>query len=91
EAAALASLKSENVVQVYAFGLYEGGCYFVMELVNGPTLEALIAAYRERQTTVPLFRAVTVLTSIATGLAKVHATGVVHRDVKPANVVIEDD
>lgn len=91
EAAALASLRSDNVVQVYAFGLHKEACYFAMEFVNGPTLEAVIQAYRERHLTVPIFRAVTVLTSVASGLAKVHGAGVVHRDVKPANIVIEDD
>ncbi len=91
EASLLATIRSEHVVQVYAFGTHERACYFAMEYVDGPNLEAVIAEHTTRGMTVASYRALSILRQIAGGLDRVHARGIVHRDIKPANIVIESD
>ncbi len=91
EAQALARVRHENVVQVYAFGEYHQASYLAMELVVGESLEAVIDGYLAAKTTMPLVRALTILRSIVLGLEAVHAQHLVHRDVKPGNIIIEKD
>src|SRR5262249_49888394 len=57
EAKALASIRSQYVVQVYAFGLHEGSYFFAMEYVRGRTLRKIVAEHREHGDTIPLHRA----------------------------------
>lgn len=90
EAAAIASIRSEHIVQVYAFGLHKGAPFFVMEHVRGPSLHDLIAEHAAHEARVPLHRAVTIMLQIASGLGAVHRAGAIHRDVKPENVVVEE-
>jgi serine/threonine-protein kinase len=89
EATALASVRSEHVVSVHAFGLHEGTPFFVMEYVEGADLAEIIASYAERGGVVPIHRAATILRQTAGGLAAIHAHGIVHRDIKPSNVLVE--
>lgn len=91
EAKALASIRSQYVVQVYAFGPHEKSYFFAMEYVRGRTLRTILAEHREHGDTIPLHRTLTILNRIAQGIDAVHATGLVHRDVKPSNIVIEED
>jgi eukaryotic-like serine/threonine-protein kinase len=91
EAKALASIRSQFVVQVYAFGPHEKSYFFAMEYVRGRTLRTILAEHREHGDTIPLHRTLTILNRIAQGIDAVHATGLVHRDVKPSNIVIEED
>ena len=89
EAMALARVRSGHVVQVYAFGTHEGAPFFVMEYVEGADLDASIASYARSGGVVPLHRAGTILRQAASGLAAVHAQGIVHRDIKPSNILVE--
>jgi serine/threonine-protein kinase len=89
EATALARVRSEHVVQVYAFGVHDGSPFFAMEFVEGSDLESIIASYRSHGQVVPLHRAATILRQAASGLAAVHAQKLVHRDMKPSNVLVE--
>lgn len=83
ESRVLARLNHFNVVQVIDRGATQQGPYFVMEYVEGETLQQLIAKGRlTRQ------RALTILLHATKGLAYAHRNGVVHRDVKPANILI---
>lgn len=91
EAAALASVRHENVVQVYSFGTDDGAMFFAMEYVAGRDLDDIITEHASHGVDVPTYRALTILRQVASGLAAVHATGMVHRDVKPGNIVIETD
>ena len=91
EAKALAFVRSQYVVQVYAFGLHEGSYFLAMEYARGRTLRQILADHRVHGDTVPTHRALTILTRIAEGVDAVHAAGIVHRDIKPANIVIEED
>jgi serine/threonine-protein kinase len=87
EAQAVARLSHPNIVNVYDFGR-EGDAYFiVMELVEGETLAAML---RDEQR-IPESVAIDYATQIAAGLAFAHRQGLLHRDVKPANILVTHD
>lgn len=87
EARAMARLDHPNVVGVHEVGTTEDGTYVVMDLVEGETLRAWIDAPGSR----PLRELVAILVEVARGLAAVHAAGVIHRDVKPDNIIVGSD
>jgi eukaryotic-like serine/threonine-protein kinase len=91
EAKALASIRSEHVVQVYAFGPHEESYFFAMEYVRGRTLRSSMAEHAQHGETIPVHRTMAILSQVATGIDAVHAAGIIHRDVKPTNIVIEED
>jgi CheY-like chemotaxis protein len=91
EAKALAFVRSQFVVQVYAFGVHASSYFLAMEYVRGRTLRHILAEHRAHGDTIPTHRALTILTRISEGVDAVHAAGIVHRDIKPANIVIEED
>jgi serine/threonine-protein kinase len=82
EAQVLASLNNPNIAAVY--GVEEGA--LVMELVDGPDLAERLAVAR-----IPVHEAITIARQIAEALEAAHEKGVVHRDVKPANVKITSE
>lgn len=83
EAKATAGLAHPNIVTVYDFGQDGEEVYLAMEFVEGDTLEALIADPQ-----VPRSDLLEVLAQASEGLAYAHARGIVHRDVKPANILV---
>jgi tetratricopeptide (TPR) repeat protein len=83
EAQAAARLNHDHVVRIHA--VPEGVPYFTMEHVAGPTLTELIRSKRS----LPPREAVGVIVQIADGLVAAHAAGLIHRDVKPSNVLID--
>ncbi len=89
EARALASVKNDHVVSVFSYGLHDGSPFFVMEYVAGTTLEAMIDEHAHRGTTVDVDEALAITTALARGLHAAHEKKVIHRDVKPGNVIIE--
>ena len=85
EAQAAARLKHNNVVTVHDFGVADDGTiYLVMELVEGESLRTLI----ERAGPMPPPDAAEILEQACAALDSAHAQGVVHRDLKPDNVVV---
>jgi serine/threonine-protein kinase len=85
EAKATAGLRSPHTVQLYDFGRSDDGAfYYVMELLDGFTLDRLV----ERYGPLPPERVVHVLRQACRSLAEAHAAGLVHRDVKPGNVFL---
>lgn len=89
EARALARVRHENVVQVYAFGVHDGVGFFAMELVEGDTLQDRLDAHLAQGACLEPRTVTAIVAAVARGLDAVHARGLVHRDVKPANIVLE--
>lgn len=86
EAQAAAMLSHPNIVDVYDVGKDGDIHYIVMEYVEGVDLKALIA----REAPLPVARAVAIAEQLARGLAVAHRAGMVHRDIKPQNVIINE-
>src|SRR6266571_955293 len=87
EARAAAQIRHPNVARVSHYGEQDGECFYVMELVEGETLEARI----RRDGPMPLALALEVIEQTARALAAAEACGVVHRDIKPSNIMLESD
>ena len=87
EARAAAQVHHPNVAQVSHYGEQDGECFYVMELVEGETLEARI----RREGPMPLSLALEITEQAARALAAAEACGVVHRDIKPSNIMLESD
>lgn len=87
EARTVARLKDPGLVAVYDQGLDARHPFLVMELIEGGTLRELLA----ERGPMPPHAVVAVLRPVLGGLAAAHRAGLVHRDVKPENVLISDD
>ncbi len=88
EARAVCAIRSPDIADVFDFGtLPDGRRYFAMELLEGETLHERFV----RQPVLPPDEVVALLTPIARALDAAHEAGVVHRDVKPGNIFIEQD
>lgn len=84
EAKALGKLDHPNIVDVHDFGMHDGAPFLVMDFIEGTTL----AAY---PTPMKVDDAVRLLRPVAEALAYVHSQGLLHRDVKPSNIMITPD
>lgn len=86
EANAILTLSHENIVRAYGAGTYDGLPYLVMEYVEGHTLKDLIAS----NGALPVRTAIGITCQILDALSAAHAHGIIHRDVKPQNVIVTD-
>jgi eukaryotic-like serine/threonine-protein kinase len=84
EALAVSKLGSPNTVQVFDFGVSEGLTYLVMELVSGRNLGRVLQA----EGPMPFMRLGRIVLQVCNSLAEAHRKGIVHRDVKPENVML---
>jgi len=93
EAKAAAALNHPNIVTVYEIGEHEGQVFIAMEYVEGRTLKELITETPTpsalRHLPIPLVLDIAI--QIASGLAAAHAKGIVHRDIKPQNILVDKD
>lgn len=80
-------LTHQNILPLLDFGAFDGRHFFTMPFVEGDTLRRRIK--RERQ--LKLEDALTIAQGVARGLDHAHSMGIVHRDVKPANILLEGD
>jgi serine/threonine protein kinase len=85
EARIIAGLDHPNIVHIYQVGQCEFGHFFAMEYIHGQTLEAVA---KEKQP-FPLAKAVSLMTIVGEAIQFAHTKGVVHRDLNPANIMID--
>jgi serine/threonine-protein kinase len=88
EARAMARVSHPNVVHVYAFGEHGSVPYFVMEYVEGRTVEHWLRA-RPADTPTDLDEAMRILDQACLGVEAIHQSATVHRDIKPSNLLLE--
>jgi hypothetical protein len=91
EARAASRLHHTNIVSVYAQGEHEGQFYYAMELIDGPSLDAALQARGGELSGVSGRRLAALLAEVADGLEHAHREGVIHRDVKPHNLLLGND
>jgi len=84
EARSMATLNDSHIIQIYFIGQDEDQTFFVMEYIDGESLAASI----KREVRLELGDALKVLLHTAQGLATAHSHGVIHRDIKPGNIMI---
>ncbi|ARJ03811.1 hypothetical protein GCM10010988_24670 [Cnuibacter physcomitrellae] len=87
EARHAALVNHEGIANVYDYGEEEGSAYLVMELVPGEALSTIL----EREHTLPTDRVLDIVAQTALALQAAHAAGLVHRDIKPGNLLITPD
>jgi len=85
EARAAAALNHPNIVQIYTVGEDEGRHYFVMEYVTGTNVQEMI----RKDGRLDPGRAAGIILQAASGLAAAHAAGILHRDIKPGNLMVD--
>lgn len=90
EAKAAANLSHPNIVSVYDWGQGDSTYFIVMEYVDGPTLSSLLKTKTGAPNPIEPQRAAAIAASVAAALDFAHRRGVIHRDVKPGNVLIDD-
>lgn len=91
EAQNIARLKHPHIVQVYDFE-YDNATesyYMVMELIDGVTLKEHLAEYEKKGDPMPLEEALRISREAASALSYAHRAGMIHRDVKPANLMLD--
>ena len=86
EATTLASLADPHIVQVYDTGTDDGRSYLVMEYVHGEDLGRRL----RREGTLDVYGTLRILLETLDGLAAAHRAGIIHRDIKPGNIMIDD-
>jgi serine/threonine protein kinase len=91
EARAIAHLRHQNIVGVIDFGSDHGYLFMVMELIDGLSLRDELARRHEQGRPFSTDESLTILRSIASALTYAHGRGMIHRDVKPANVMLDQD
>jgi serine/threonine protein kinase len=88
EAQAVAALRHPNIVQVYDFDTENDVSYMVMELLEGDTLKTRLDDYRARGERMPWGEMVRLMLDVLEGLAYAHSEGMIHRDIKPGNILL---
>lgn len=86
EAKTASSISHPNIAHIYDFGQHDERYFLAMEYVPGKTLRQLL-----KEKTIDFKQSVEILLQIAAALRAAHEAGIIHRDVKPENVVLRDD
>ena len=84
EAEAAASLDNSNIVPIYEVGEHDGCCYFSMKFVEGGPLDEVF-----KREPIPIRRATKLIAKLARAVHYAHQHGILHRDIKPGNILID--
>ena len=87
EAQAASILDHPNIVGIYDVGEDDGNYFIVMEYVEGQTLKSLI----KKRGSLTLAEVIDIMTQLTSGISHAHSKGIIHRDIKPQNILILDD
>lgn len=87
EALSVSNLSHPNIVEVYDVGEEDGQYYIVMEYIEGKTLKQLL----NKRGALTLPEVIDIMTQLTDGLAHAHEAYIIHRDIKPQNIMIEDN
>ena len=86
EARAVSALNHQNILTIYEFGKENGMLFFAMEYVKGMDLGKKLKAGP-----LPISEALNIASQVASALSAAHETGIIHRDIKPDNIMVRDD
>lgn len=89
EAQAIAQLEHPHIVRLYRYGEISGLFYMAMQYVEGRDLKAVLAEYRQQERTIPPEQASRIIREVCQALDYAHSKGIIHRDVKPSNIMID--
>ncbi len=89
EARAAAALRHENIVQVFDFDVQDGTYYMVMEYIEGESLKDRLVRLGKSGSRLDAGTAIDIFTQIASALSFAHKAGMLHRDMKPSNILLD--
>ena len=87
EARAAGAMNHPNIITIYDAGEHEGMFYIAMEYIEGQALQDLL----KQEKTLPLEKIIEIVRQVCAGLDYAHSRGIIHRDVKPANIMMQID
>lgn len=87
EALSVSNLSHPNIVEVYDVGEEDGNYYIVMEYIEGKTLKQLL----QKRGALTLTEVIDIMSQLTDGLSHAHEAYIIHRDIKPQNIMIEDN
>lgn len=90
EAKVVAGLRHPNIVQIFDYDTVEGHPYIVMEYLTGPSLAVFLRELHKRSERLEPLQVARLLLAIATALDYAHEQGVIHRDIKPGNIILHN-
>jgi len=88
EAKVVAGLRHPNIVQIFDFDTTDGHPYIVMEYLKGPTLANYLRGLHNQNERIPPHQVARLLKGLTAALDYAHAQGVIHRDIKPGNILL---
>ena len=90
EAKVVAGLRHPNIVQIFDFDTIDGHPFIVMEYLKGPTLATYLRHLHQRKKRIPPDQVARLLNEISVALDYAHKQGVIHRDIKPGNIILHN-
>lgn len=90
EARAIAQLEHDNIIPIYQFGEYADTYFLAMRYIEGQDLSDMVYEQHQQGKLLPVDQALNILEQVASALDYAHKSGIIHRDVKPSNILVND-